>query len=165
MSCDTACHAAISALEFQAWLQIFEKFKVKMQNTLKISKCKVHLKYQNITFFFENLQNLVRRFSQNSEVLKRFLESFLVDLEKRCKMSIHLQRSVPIQPRTSPPKFDILILWPSAQIKVKMQVFLLENLQPVRRGARTRLRVHQPFSSFLFFLSLAFLPNFSCRAL
>ena len=33
--------------------------------------------------------------------MKRFLESFLVDLEKRCKMSIHLQRSVPIQPKTS----------------------------------------------------------------
>ena len=52
------------------------------------------------------LQNLVRRFSQISEVLKSFLESFLVDLEKRCKMTIHLQRSVPIQPRTSLLKFE-----------------------------------------------------------
>ena len=103
---------------------------IKMQSTPKVSK---YVKYH---FFLENLQNLVRRFSQNSEVLKRFLESFLVDLEKRCKMSIHLQRSVPIQPRTNPPKFDILILWPSAQIKVKMQVFLLENLQPVFRCSR-----------------------------
>ena len=29
----------------------------------------------------------------------------LVDLEKCCKMSIWLQRSASIQPRTSPPKF------------------------------------------------------------
>ena len=29
----------------------------------------------------------------------------LVDLEKCCKMSVYLQRSVPIQPRTSPKKF------------------------------------------------------------
>ena len=66
-----------------------------MQNTAKVSK------YDIFWIFFENLQHLVRRFSQNSEVLKSFLESFLVDLEKRCKMSIHLQRSVPIRPRTS----------------------------------------------------------------
>ena len=124
------------------WLQIFKNFKVKVQNTIKVSKCKVQLKYQNTTIFFENLQNLVLRFSQNSEVLKRFLESFLVDLEKRCKMSIHLQRSVPIQPRTNPPKFDILILWPSAQIKVKVQIFLLENLQPGRGAKEERQERH-----------------------
>ena len=30
----------------------------------------------------------------------------LVDLDKRSKMTIELQKSVPIQPRTSPLKFD-----------------------------------------------------------
>ena len=114
------------AADFQNFQSKSTKYhqSIKVQSTAKVSK------YDN---FFENLQNLVLRFSQNSEVLKRFLESFLVDLEKRCKMSIHLQRSVPIQPRTNPPKFDILILWPSAQIKVKVQIFLLENLRPVDR--------------------------------
>ena len=33
----------------------------------------------------------------------------LVDLEKRCKMSIWLQKSASIQPRTSPIKFDHLL--------------------------------------------------------
>ena len=33
----------------------------------------------------------------------------LVDLDKCCKMSIYLQRLVPIQPRTSPLKFDHLV--------------------------------------------------------
>ena len=33
----------------------------------------------------------------------------LVDLDKCCKMSIYLERLVPIQPRTSPLKFDHLV--------------------------------------------------------
>ena len=35
----------------------------------------------------------------------------LVDLEKRCKMTIYLQRSAPIQPRTSLGKCDVSWRW------------------------------------------------------
>ena len=44
---------------------------------------------------------------QNFEKIAKFLKiqlAHFVDLEKRCKMSILLQKSVLIQPRTSPPK-------------------------------------------------------------
>ena len=49
--------------------------------------------------FDEILQNFEIRAAQNCENL--------VDLEKCCKMTIYLQRSAPIQPRTSLGKSDV----------------------------------------------------------
>ena len=80
------------------------------------------------------------------EIYKICNQSHRSDLKICCKMSIYLQRSVPIQRRTSPPKFDILILWPSAQIKVKKQIFWLHNLQPDREPRVCKL-FQCPFSA------------------
>ena len=58
----------------------------------------------------------------------------LVDLEKRCKMSICLQRLVPIQPRTSPVKFDHLA---ENRVKIQYRIFQLSVHERAkeRRGA------------------------------
>ena len=58
---------------------------------------KILQKSDNFTEILQNLQ----KFANN---LKIQLAHF-VDLEKCCKMSIWLQKSALIQPRTSPPKF------------------------------------------------------------
>ena len=43
---------------------------------------------------------------QNLAILSKIQVAHFVDLEKCCKMSIWLQKSALIRPRTSPPKFD-----------------------------------------------------------
>ena len=64
-------------------------------------------KSQNFIHFLENLHKIAKIVTKFSE----FLEfgavqriANIVDLEKRCKMSIWLQKSASIQPRTSPLK-------------------------------------------------------------
>ena len=70
------------------WLRILENFKIKIRNTSKISKYKIHFekakisKYPKISRFSENFQNLVRRISAIFEVLTHFPHFFRVDLEK-----------------------------------------------------------------------------------
>ena len=75
-------------------LRSLENFKIKIRNTSKISKYKIHFekakisKYPKISRFSENFQNLVRRISAIFEVLTHFPHSFLVDLEKSWKMPL-----------------------------------------------------------------------------
>ena len=67
---------------------------------------------QNRKISFKYCKNR-RKIAKNIDDLLFILEfgavqriANLVDLEKRCKMSIWLQKSASIQPRTSPLKFD-----------------------------------------------------------
>ena len=67
------------------WLPIFEIFKIKMQNTPKILKYQNTpkiLKFIKILRIFKIFQILVRRFRAISGVLRRFLRSFPLELEK-----------------------------------------------------------------------------------
>ena len=55
---------------------------------------------------FRKMQNIFAIFFENSEFGAVQRIANLLDLAKRCKMSIWLQNSALIQPRTSPLKFD-----------------------------------------------------------
>ena len=55
---------------------------------------------------FEKFGKIIAIFFENSEFGAVQRIANLVDLAKRCKMSIWLQKSALIQPRTSPLKFD-----------------------------------------------------------
>ena len=61
-------------------------------------------KSENFTEILQNLQKFAKFCKNFAKILKIQLTHF-VDFEKRCKMSIWLQKSALIQPRTSSPKF------------------------------------------------------------
>ena len=66
----------------------------------------------------------------NDAKFRKFQLENLVDFEKCCKTHIYLQKSVPIQPRTSPIKLDMHF---AACVEiyekfVKFQKFQLDNL-------------------------------------
>ena len=102
-----------------SWLQIFANFKIQVRNTSKISKYYIQPKYQNTAHFGEFskiFKILVQKFCAISEVLRRFLLFFLVELEKCWKMTPWSSKSASIQPIFCyfEPKFyfDILtIFW------------------------------------------------------
>ena len=78
---------ACDPLRRHAWLQIFEIFKMKVQNTRKIPKFQntpTILKFIKILriMIFKIFQILVRRFRAISGVLRRFLRIFPRELEK-----------------------------------------------------------------------------------
>ena len=66
----------------------FENFKIKIRNTSKISKYKIHFdkakisKYDKISRFSKIFRNLVRRISAIFQVFTHFPHFFRVDLEK-----------------------------------------------------------------------------------
>ena len=101
------------------WLQIFANFKIQVRNTSKISKYYIQPKYQNTAHFGEFskiFKILVQKFCAISEVLRRFLLFFPVELEKCWKMTPWSSKSASIQPIFCyfEPKFyfDILtIFW------------------------------------------------------
>ena len=101
------------------WLQIFANFKIQVRNTSKISKYYIQPKYQNTAHFGEFskiFKILVQKFCAISEVLRRFLLFFLVELETCWKMTPWSSKSASIQPIFCyfEPKFyfDILtIFW------------------------------------------------------
>ena len=69
----------------------------------------IYEKSQNFIHFLENLHKIAKIVTKFSELLEfgavqRIAN--IVDLEKRCKMSIWTQKSALIQLRTSPLKFD-----------------------------------------------------------
>ena len=71
-----------------AWLRILENFKIKIRNTTKISKYKIHFekakisKYDKISRFSKIFRNLVRRISAIFQVFTHFLQFFRIDFEK-----------------------------------------------------------------------------------
>ena len=76
---------AVLSADIESWLQNFEIFKMKVQNTPKILKYQNTpeiLKFIKILRIFKNFQILARRFRAISGVLRRFLRIFPLELEK-----------------------------------------------------------------------------------
>ena len=47
--------AARQPVNLENWVQMFTNFKMKMQDTRKVSKCKIELMYQNMAIFWARL--------------------------------------------------------------------------------------------------------------
>ena len=101
---------------FSGFWQVFWNFGIAKSKLLKFCEIPVNFrenpneKWQNSAKFCKNLEKIANFYEklknlENFEfvAVQRFAN--LVDLEKCCKMSIWLQKSALIQPRTSPPKF------------------------------------------------------------
>ena len=77
----------------------------------------------NLAEMWKSLTNFCRDFQ--SRVVQRC--DNLVDLEKCWKTTIYLQRSVPIQPRTSPVKFDHLAEKSEIPVRLPSSLHLIRN--------------------------------------
>ena len=77
-----------TARSCRTWVRNLENFKIKIRNTSKISKYKIHFdkakmsKYPKISRFSKIFRNLVRRISAIFQVFTHFPHFFRIDFEK-----------------------------------------------------------------------------------
>ena len=81
---------------FQALQDLHTFAPLQSQNFSKTSVCKISNFHENSATFLQMLQKL-----QNFAKFQKFHFENLVDFEKCCKTHILLQKSLPIQPKTS----------------------------------------------------------------
>ena len=96
----------------------------KLVSAKIIDLIKVQQSFAKSERFIENQINFCEHSAKNLQTFQKSKFDHLVDLEKSENMSIDLQRSALIQPRTSPLKFDLTCLPASPSPLIQLRLYL-----------------------------------------